>query len=407
VTPSTPEGRNVSCYISLGSNQGDRYAQIQNVVFSLDVLSVGKVTCSSLFLNPAWGFQGPDFLNAVVGFETRKDIGEIWEHLRGLEVALGKKARMGDTFSSRPIDIDILFYGDARIQTDELTVPHPRYRERRFVLEPMAEIAGEFRDPASGQSIRESLEQTRDESWIRRYPLRLYNRPEDVLLDLNGLAVEGNIGVGKTTLASALSERLGLPLVLERFGNNPFLPSYYEDPGRYAFPVEMYFLYDRVQHWREVDRELGHAYVSDYHVQKSQVFARNSLTPPEYRLFEDYFYSLTSHLRPPQLLLFLQAPEEQLLEQIGRRGRSYEQSIPREYLKSIQDTYLELLPKFRTGLNLRLNRNPLDFIGNPGDIDELIRWLALEIIEWRSATVSTAREDEGRIDGEGEQGRAD
>lgn len=364
------------CYLSIGSNLDNRYALIQKAVFSLDAISTANVTCSSLYSNGAQGFEGPDFLNAVVRVETAMDLTEFWEGLRSVERSLGKQKRMGSGYASRPIDIDIVYFGEEIISDGSLSIPHPRYTERRFVLAPLFEIDPLLTDPQTGKTVEELLKKTPDRSIIKRVSRPLYASPAELLRSLNGICIEGNIGVGKTTLAEKLSEILGVPLILERFGKNPFLPSYYQDPERFAFPVEMFFLYDRVQHWKEIGREVGPVYVSDYHPQKSQVFARNSLAENEFRLFEEYFRLIAETFTPPELLVFLEAPEELLLEQIDRRGRPFEKAIEREYLERLRYTYQQYLPRMEAKHILTWNRDSGDFLTDSHHLHTLIRWMA-------------------------------
>lgn len=366
----------------MGSNQGNRFAQLQNAVFALDVFAEGEVTCSPVYLSPSWGFDGPDFLNAVVSFETALPPREVLRHLQEIETAMGKPVRQGDTYGSRPIDLDIIFYGNEELRGPDLNIPHPHYTQRRFVLVPLADLAPGFTDPQTGRTVSESLSTTTDRSILRPFPFPLRSRPADLLREMKGICIEGNIGVGKTTLSEKLSGLLGAPLVLERFGKNPFLPSYYREPERFAFPVEMFFLYDRIQHWKEVARELGPFYVADYHLQKSQVFARNSLNDNEYRLFEDYFRLFSEQVAAPQLLIYLDASEEMLLKQIEKRGREYEKSIPRDYLESLRLTYEQMLPMMKSEILLKLDRSEMDWVTDPGQLDTFVRWAAGGIAEW-------------------------
>lgn len=369
------------CYLSIGSNLNNRYALIQKAVFQLDAFTTGNVTCSSLYSNKAQGFEGPDFLNAVVRVETSMDLSAFWDGLRTVENALGKEERTASGYRSRPIDIDIVFFGDLAISGEPLSIPHPRYTERRFVLAPLFEIDPLLTEPHTGKTVEELLKKTPDRSIIKRVSRPLFSSPLELLRSLSGICIEGNIGVGKTTLAEKLSEILGVPLILERFGKNPFLPSYYRDPERFAFPVEMFFLYDRVQHWKEIGREVGPVYVSDYHPQKSQVFARNSLANNEFRLFEEYFRLIAGTFTPPELLVFLEAPEELLLEQIDRRGRPYERAIEREYLERIRYTYQQYLPNMEAAHTIRWNRESVDFLADPNHLTALLRWMAESMAE--------------------------
>jgi deoxyadenosine/deoxycytidine kinase len=160
------------------------------------------------------------------------------------------------------------------------------------------------------------------------------------------IAIEGNIGAGKTTLCHQLSERLGCALVLEQFTDNPFLPPFYEQPERYAFPVELFFMTERhkqlLEHFSQPDlfRSLT---VADYFFVKTLLFAKNNLSEEEFRLFQRLFSVLNATFPKPDLLLYLHRPVPALLRQIKKRGRSIEQNISPDYLTEIQDAYFDFL----------------------------------------------------------------
>jgi deoxyguanosine kinase len=160
------------------------------------------------------------------------------------------------------------------------------------------------------------------------------------------IAVEGNIGAGKTTLCHRLAEHSGCALLLEQFTDNPFLPPFYEQPERYAFPVELFFMTERhkqlLEHFAQPDffRPLT---VADYFFVKTLLFAKNNLDEAELRLFQRLFNVLNSTFPKPDLLLYLHRPVDVLLHQIKTRGREIEQNISKEYLEEIQQAYLAYL----------------------------------------------------------------
>lgn len=184
------------------------------------------------------------------------------------------------------------------------------------------------------------------------------------------VAIEGNIGSGKTTLAKKLSTHWNARLVLEEFEDNPFLPRFYEDPRRHAFPLEMYFLAER---FRQLSGEniqpdlFSRMTVSDYYLEKSLIFARNNLDYTEFQLFQRLYDIMFRSLAKPDLIVFLHLPVEQLLRNIKKRGRSYEQSITGEYLSNIQQIYMEHLATLRDFRILVLDYGNLDFAGSQDD----------------------------------------
>ncbi len=162
------------------------------------------------------------------------------------------------------------------------------------------------------------------------------------------IAIEGNIGAGKTTLCRRLAEQFGCALVLEQFTDNPFLPFFYEQPERYAFPVELFFMTERhkqlLEHFAEPDLFRTFT-VADYFFVKTLLFARNNLNGEEFRLFQRLFSVLNATFPKPDLLLYLHRPVDVLLRQIHMRGREMERLITGEYLEELQNAYLDYFKK--------------------------------------------------------------
>lgn len=158
------------------------------------------------------------------------------------------------------------------------------------------------------------------------------------------IAVEGNIGAGKTTLCQLLARHSGCALILEQFTDNPFLPYFYEQPERYAFPVELFFMTERhkqlLEHFARPDLFRTFT-VADYFFVKTLLFARNNLNEEEFRLFQRLFSVLNATFPKPDLLLYLHRPVEVLLNQIQHRGREMERLISGAYLEELQNAYLD------------------------------------------------------------------
>jgi deoxyadenosine/deoxycytidine kinase len=193
-------------------------------------------------------------------------------------------------------------------------------------------------------------------------------------LKYNYLVIEGNIGAGKTSLATLLAEEAGSRLILEQFSDNPFLARFYEDPDRYAFQLELSFLSERYQ---QIKNELGQpdlfqqTVVSDYFLAKSFIFSKHNLKDDEMKLFEKLFSIINLQIPRPDLYVYLHVPVEQLLENIKSRGRAYEQNIQFEYLKEVQDGYFGF---FKTQTEMKIlviDTSNLDFVNNPADYQKI------------------------------------
>ncbi len=186
------------------------------------------------------------------------------------------------------------------------------------------------------------------------------------------LVIEGNIGAGKTTLASKLSKDLNTRLVLEQFADNPFLPKFYADQERYSFPLELSFLADR---YNQIKKEVllpdifRNTLISDYYFSKSAIFAGNTLQEDEYRLFRRLFNIVFESLPKPDLYVYLHVNVDNLLKNIQKRGRDYEQGIAPEYLEKIQKGYFDYF-KQTTGFPiLIIDTNGIDFVANSNDYE--------------------------------------
>lgn len=190
--------------------------------------------------------------------------------------------------------------------------------------------------------------------------------------------VEGNIGTGKTSLATMLSEEYNTRLILERFADNPFLPRFYENQQRYAFPLELSFLADRYQQLMDElsNQDLFKTQtVSDYILSKSMIFAGITLKEDEFILYQRLFHIMNPHLPKPDLLVYLHKSVPKLQENIRKRGRDYEQNIENDYLKNLEGGYWDYF-KQQQGLRiLVIDTDNIDFMSNSthyNDILELI-----------------------------------
>ncbi len=191
----------------------------------------------------------------------------------------------------------------------------------------------------------------------------------------NYVVIEGNIGAGKTTLATRIAEQFEGRLILERFADNPFLPKFYQDPDKYSFPLELSFLASR---YKQLNEELGpqdlfKAFtVADYYFMKSLVFAASTLKGDEYNLYRQIFYIIYSSLPKPDIYVYLHLNTDRLLENIRKRGRDYEKSITGDYLQKIQDSYFTFFRQNTENKYLVIDINEIDFVTNTSHYSRLI-----------------------------------
>jgi deoxyadenosine/deoxycytidine kinase len=191
----------------------------------------------------------------------------------------------------------------------------------------------------------------------------------------NYVVIEGNIGAGKTTLAGRIADQFNANLVLEHFADNPFLPKFYLDPEKYSFPLELSFLASRYKQLKEelVPQDLFKAFsVADYYFMKSLVFAASTLTGDEYNLYRQIFNIIYGTLPKPDIYVYLHLNPDRLLENIRRRGRQYEESITREYLQKIQDSYFTFFRQNPENKYLIIDVNDIDFVANESHYTKVI-----------------------------------
>ncbi len=351
--------------LSLGSNLGDPLKNLQ-VAIDLLHLFAGRITgIAPVYQTVAWGFAGHDFYNTVVVLQTALPPQELLQKTQLIERLIGRKSKsQNGQYQNRLIDIDILYYDDRQINRNDLQIPHPLLPRRNFVLKPLNELLPDFFHPVLKKTHRELLTLSPDKT-----PVKLIDKKLKINdFPYNFIAIEGNIGAGKTTFTTRFAKDINAKLVLERFEENPFLPKFYKDPSRYAFPLEMSFLADRYQ---QLTDDLSQydlfktSVISDYYVFKSLIFSKVTLTEDEYALYRKIFNFMYRDLVKPDLYIYLYQNVDRLLKNIKKRGRSYEQSITAEYLEQIHEGYMNFI-KTQNNLNiLILDISDIDFVENP------------------------------------------
>ena len=197
------------------------------------------------------------------------------------------------------------------------------------------------------------------------------------------ICIEGNIGAGKTSLAQRISADFNARLVLEEFANNPFLPKFYKEPSKYAFPLELFFMAERYKQIKAInEQELFTEFtVSDYYFVKSRLFAQNNLSADELQLFYRLFDIMLSSLPKPDLLIYLYADIPTLQKNIKKRARTYEQEISDEYLLNIQEKYLDFFKKQNDFPVLIVDISNADFVQNKSEYQKITDALKKEYPE--------------------------
>ncbi|WP_449622845.1 deoxynucleoside kinase [Robertmurraya sp. Marseille-Q9965] len=196
------------------------------------------------------------------------------------------------------------------------------------------------------------------------------------------ITVEGPIGVGKTSLAKAISKHYDYPLLLEIVDENPFLERFYENLEEWSFQTEMFFLCNRYKQLSDIKEHFLNKnipVVADYHIYKNLIFARRTLKEEEYPKYLDIYDILTKDMPKPNIMIYLQASLDTLMSRINHRGRSQEKNISPDYLQQLSLDYEEAMSKFeKENPNipiLRLNGDNMDFVNNKQDLDDILAQL--------------------------------
>jgi len=189
------------------------------------------------------------------------------------------------------------------------------------------------------------------------------------------IVVEGPIGVGKTSLAHRLAQRIGASLLLEKPDTNPFLPKFYENPARHALATQLFFLFQRGDEVRELAQmDMFHtATVADYLFEKDMLFARLNLNEQEFSLYQQIYRSLQLQVPPPDLVIYLQADPQVLVERVYSRAKSYEQNISADYLQRLSQSYSDFFYHYTAAPVLTVNSEHLNFVDSDEDFSLLLQ----------------------------------
>ena len=361
-------------YVSLGTNQGNKFENLQNAI-DLIADEVGDIQkISSIYKTDALGFDGNEFLNAVVKISTYLLPETLMLTLLNLEKKIGRIRTENKQYSNRIIDLDIILFDDEIIFSKIVIVPHSKMLERKFVMVPLVEIAGNYMHPIEKKQLNICLLNCNDSSEIIKIDIDLV-RPISISEKYNYIAIEGNIGAGKTSLAKMISDEFNAKKVFERFADNSFLPKFYKNQERYAFPMEMRFLADRYQQLSDDLAQFNlfkNFIVSDYYIFKSLIFAQVTLQKEEYVLYRKIFNFMYKEITKPDLYVYLYQNKKRLLDNIKKRGRDYEQNIQPEYLQKIHDGYSNFIKTEQSLNSIIIDISDVDFVGNKKDYKYII-----------------------------------
>lgn len=366
-------------YVALGSNKDDKFKNLQLAVDAIFEKIGTIISISKVYQSQAMGFEGDDFLNTCIAVNTKLTPKKVLKTLQEIEVKLGRKPKKNEGYESREIDLDIIFFEDEILDESNLVIPHPEAHKRKFVLEPLKLIASKIEHPVLEKTVEELYEACEDQTALEPYNIWLKNPIKQYKLSKNNyIAIEGNIGAGKTSLSTQIALDFNAKLILERFADNPFLPKFYKEPNRYAFTLEMSFLADRYQ---QISDDLSQLdlfkdfIVSDYDVFKSLIFSKITLQPDEFKLYRKLFYLMYKDIAKPDLYVYLYQNTERLQANIKKRGRKYESEIADDYLEKINAGYLDFL-KSQSDFNVKIiDISDKDFVKNRADY----LWLLNEI----------------------------
>lgn len=330
------------CLIGLGSNLGDRKQILGGALRHLAGDPRVRLTSCSRWLQtmPIGGppDQGP-FLNGAAVLETSLSPQGLLALLQSVEAELGR--RRTEHWGPRPIDLDLLLYGDLILQTDALSIPHPRMAWRRFVLKPAAEVAGSMVHPTIGWTI------------------------DQLLIHLNTalpyVALTGPVGAGTTDLAKQLARRIGASLILEQASDQP-LGAFHADSSGNAWAVELEFVFERARlleaglpEWSDRKRIV----VSDFWFSQFLVFAEVCLSPADFGVFSGKFAEASQGVVRPKLIVLLDTPTNLLLQRIRQRKHRYE-GLTAELLERFRQAIVNQATRPGQGPVLRLSEDDPD-----------------------------------------------
>ncbi len=369
--------------LALGSNLGNKKENLQNAVNQIHSRIGFIAQASAIYETPSWGFDSFPFYNMCLLIHTNLSPEKVLTEIKQVEKILGRTAKTSDNYEARTVDIDIVYFNDFVFDSNNLQIPHKELQNRQFVLMPLNDLIFDWKHPVLQKSTQELLLICEDESEIKK--VDSINLPKDTFAigTIRFLAIEGNIGSGKTSLTEKIAQDFNAKPILERFADNAFLPKFYEDQLRYAFPLEMSFLADR---YSQLNQGLGQYdlfndfIIADYYIYKSLIFAQVTLDTDEALLYRSIFDVMNKEITKPDLYVYLYQNTENLLKNIKKRGRSYEENIQANYLNNINQSYSEFIKTLPQENVLIIDVSEKDFVENHEDYLEILKLINDKIL---------------------------
>ena len=357
--------------ISLGSNLGNRLDFLHRALALIEKEGVKIKILSSIYEAPAWGFNGSPFYNACALIETSVSPKDLLSGFFKIEEKLGRFRNSVNGYSARQIDLDLLFYEDNIVSSQDIKIPHPRLHLRNFVLVPLVEIAPQWHHPILKKTTLELLQISQDKDILEKLPFKKWVPP--IFDTFSYVIIEGNIGVGKTTLAQKIASDYKLSFLKESFAENPHLEKFYTDPVTYSLPLEQFFLKDRMKQTNAFWNKNKGKTVSDYNIQKSLIFARKNLNDMDFKVYQREFNEIYPNLKLPDIMVYLHNDIETLKVHIKKRGRYFEQNIKNEYLEQIELGYKQFIKSDLPYPVITIHTKNLNFETNESDYLTLLR----------------------------------
>jgi 2-amino-4-hydroxy-6-hydroxymethyldihydropteridine diphosphokinase len=320
-----------TAYIGLGSNLGNSREKLVAALAALNEhASIETVQPSSFYqTRPLTGghtdAEQPIYLNAVARIHTVLSAHGLFDLLQEIEQQLGRERQQ--VWGPRTIDLDLLLYDDAIIKEPDLQVPHSQMHLRSFVLKGLCELAPNQMHPVLGRSISKLAARLNGQNY--------WMDPEKPQL----ISIAGNIGVGKTTLAAGLAERLNAMFITEKYDENPYLADVYDGHTELALDSELFFLSSGASQLTKSRLKPGQYYLSDYVFDKARIYASAWLDGVDFQKYMKYYDSVKEGVSEPVLVIYLYDTLENCMERIHRRNRPYEQQIEPSFLEHLADGY--------------------------------------------------------------------